>query len=316
MTYLVTGGTGAIGCKIVNILAEQGQQVIVYDLLPAGSLLEELLSKEQGARVKILQGDVTDLPHLIHTVKKNRVEKIIHMASPLVDRANTNPLLALKGICEGTINVFETAKIFELKKVVWASSVVVFGPPEKYPGEYIPNDALYYPWGVYGACKALNEVLADNYSENYGLDITGIRYTTVYGPATVRGFTGAFVRELMANPALGRPGRVPLGDAMISWLYVEDAARATVLVAQSPRTKTRAFTISGDVRQVRKAAEYVRMLLPEADITVIGGSVPISSKFETTAIEQEVGYYRKWSIEQGFRETINAIRQQHGLPPV
>ena len=316
MTYLVTGGTGLIGSHIVRDLVREGEQVVVYDWRPARSYLERLMSEEEiESMVKIVQGDISDLPRLFRTIKENNVEKIIHTAALLTLEANANPLLAVKINCEGTINVFEAARILGLKKVVWASSNACFGPPEKYTEEYIPNDAPHYPQYIYGATKSFNEAVAVHYFDQYGVDITGIRYMHVYGVGQHRGIFATIISELVLNPALGKPGRVPHGDAIIGWSYVDDPARATVMASKVPRTKTRSFSIMGYVHSVREAADYVGKLLPGADITVLPGTFtgdPI--KFDTRLIEEEIGYRPQWSMERGIKETINMVRREHGLP--
>ena len=110
MTYLVTGGTGLIGSRIVRDLVRQGDQVVVYDWLPARSSLKRLMSEDEiGSMVKIVQGEITDLPHLFRTIKESNVEKIIHTASLQVLDSNANPFSAVKVNCEGTICVFEAA---------------------------------------------------------------------------------------------------------------------------------------------------------------------------------------------------------------
>ena len=261
MAYLVTGGTGLIGSRIVRDLVREGDQAVVYDWLPARSSLERLMSEEEiNSIVKIVQGDVTDSPLIFRTIKENNVEKIIHTAALLTLEANENPLSAVKVNCEGTICVFEAARILNLKKVVWSSSNSIFGPPEMYPEEYIPNDAPHYPQNIYGATKSFDEVLADYYFDRYGVDVTGIRYMHVYGVGQHRGIFATIVRELVYNPALGKPGRVPYDDAVIGWSYVDDPARATVMASRVPRTKTRNFSIMGDVHSLKEVAEYVRKI--------------------------------------------------------
>ena len=318
MAYLVTGGTGLIGSRIVRDLVREGEQVVVYDWLPDRSSLERLMSEEEiGSMVKIVQGDITDSPHLFRTIKENNVEKIIHLASLLVLESNANPLRAVKVNCEGTICVFEATRTLGLKKVVWASSNACFGPPEKYPQEYIPNDAPHYPQNVYAATKSFNEVVAAYYFDQYGVDITGIRYMHVYGGGVRQGFFATILQELILNPAVGKPGRVPHGDAIIGWSYVDDPARATVMVSKVLKTKTKSYSIMGDVHSVKEAADYVRTLLPGADITVLPGTFtgdPV--KFDTRLIEEEIGYRPQWSMEQGIKETINATRREYGLPPI
>ena len=65
MTYLVTGGTGLIGSRIVRDLVRGGDKVVIYDFLPARNALELLMSEEEISEVKIVQGEITDAPHLL-----------------------------------------------------------------------------------------------------------------------------------------------------------------------------------------------------------------------------------------------------------
>ena len=318
MTYLVTGGTGLVGSRIVRDLVREGERVVVYDWLPARSSLEQVLSEEEiGSMIEIVQGDVTDLPHLSRTIQENDVETVIHTASLLTVESNADPLQAVQVNCGGTISVFEAARTLGLKKVVWSSSNAAFGPPERYAEEYIPNDAPHYPQDVYGATKSFNESVADYYFEQHGVDITGIRYMYVYGGGQQGGFFGPIVREVVFNPALGKPGRVPHRDAVIGWSYVDDPARATVMASRVPRTKTGAFSIMGDVRTVEEVANYVRDIVPGADITTLpGGGLGASVKFDTGPIEEEIGYRPEWPMERGIKETINMVRREHGLSPI
>ena len=318
MTYLVTGGTGLIGSRIVRDLVREGQQVVVYDWQPAIPFLERVLNDHEiESMVIIVQGDVTDLPHLLRTITKHGVERIIHTASLLTLEANANPPMALKVNCEGTICVFEAARILGLKKVVWSSSNSVFGPPEKYSQKFIPNDAMHDPSNIYAATKSFGEAASHYYFDQYGVDITGIRYQTVYGVGQRRGVFGAVVRELVLNPALGKPGRVPYDDALIGWSYVDDPVRATVMASTVHRTKTRNFSIMGDPRTLKEVADYVRKIIPDAAITLLPGSFtgdPV--QLDTAPVEAEIGYRAEWSMERGIKETINSVRQEHGLPAI
>ncbi|MAF85701.1 MAG: hypothetical protein CL875_04405 [Dehalococcoidales bacterium] len=318
MTYLVTGGTGFIGSRIVRDLVREGEQVIIFDWQPNRSSLERLMSEEEiESRVKIVQGEITDPPHLFRTISENNVAKIIHPASLLVLDSNANPYLAVKVNCEGTICVFEAARTMGLTKVIWASSNACFGPSDKYPEEYIPNDAPHYPQNVYAATKSFNEVVAAYYIDHYGVDITGIRYMHVYGAGVRRGFFATILQDLIFNPAIGKPGRVPHGDAVIGWSYVDDPARASVMASKVLKTRTKSYSIMGDVHSVKEASDYVQKILPNVDLTVApGGFTGDPVKFDTNLIEEEIGYRPRWSMEQGIKETINLVREEHGLPPV
>jgi len=309
MACLITGGTGLIGSRIVRDLSREGEQVVVYDLCPHEGILEQLLNQEERTRVKVVPGDVADLPHLIHIVKENNVEKIFHMAYLLSLASAENPSLAIKVNCEGTNNVFETARILGVKRVIWPGSVDEEIVPVK------AGEKRLFPPSVYLACKRLNLVLADHYFEEYGVETISVSFPLVYGPWQRPGsVSGAIIRELVENIALGKPGKVPFGDDIHEWLYVDDAARGSLLASKIPMTKTRNFTVIGDVRSVGKVADYIRELIPEADITLVPGKTGYAPRI--LPIDEKSGCLFQCSMEQGIKETINVLRRQHGLPTI
>ncbi len=323
MVYLVTGGTGFIGSRVVRDLVHKGEQAIVMDWCPERIMLERLISRDEiDKQVKIIQGDVTNYSHLISIIRQYNVEKIIHLAAMLLHDVNANPLLAVKVNCEGTVAIFEAARVMNLKKVVWISSGSVFGPPEAYQEEYIPNDAPHYPQNLYGATKSIDEQFAVYYADRYGLDITAIRLVLVYGAWQSRGRTAAIIREMVANPATGKPGKVPAArDNVLGWTYVDDAARAIVMAAESGKTKTRSFSVRGAIHSVGEIVDYVTELIPEANILLLSlersqSHLIMTCKYDMTRIEQELGFQTKWTMKQGIRETINLIRREKGLPEV
>ena len=310
MSYLVTGGTGFIGGYITKPLIQQGENVVTYDVDPTREILERIMGKEDSDLLTVIHGDVTDLPHIIHIVKENHIECIIHMASILSHASIANPSMAVQINIGGAVNVLETARILGLKKVVLASSAGIFGPQEKYAEEYIPNDAPHYPREIYAACKSFNEQLAKLYFTEYGVDTLAIRYCMVYGVGQKGGVSATLTRELMIKPALGQPSKVPHGGVTINWLYVEDAARATVMASKAPTTKTRAFCIDGDIHTVDEVADYVKQLVPGTEIRVLQGPPLFAMKYDTTPIKEEIGYRPEWTMEQGVKKVVDSIRKE------
>ena len=223
MSYLITGGTGFIGSYISRALVRLGEKVIAYDLSPNSTIIDMIMSPEEKTSLSIVSGDVSDFLQLARTIAENKVTKIIHLSSLLHPASNQNPPLAEKVNNIGMVNVLECARLFTIKKLVWASSVVVFGPPQMYSQEYLANDAPHAPIHLYGACKSHCEFLANHYHNTWGVDHIGLRFTIIYGPGRTRGAT-SFVHKLMIEPALGKPAVVPYGDEIIDWQYVEDIA--------------------------------------------------------------------------------------------
>jgi nucleoside-diphosphate-sugar epimerase len=301
---LMTGGTGFIGSYVARQLLGRGDEVAAYDLLPDRNTLQQILTPEEAARVEIVAGDVTDLPHLLATVKRVRPERIVHLAYLLTTACQANPPLALHVNGVGTINVFEAARTLDVPRVVWASSIAVFGRRSVGPDGVVANDAPHDPATIYGVCKSLNERYARHYARAYQLDLVGLRFPVVYGPGRARG-GGQFVHELIERPALGLPGRVPYADEAVNWGYVEDIAAAVVAAVDAPELRTRIYTIGGGVATVREAAAHVRAVLPDADLTLeSGGTTGLLARFDTAPAAAELGWTPRIDLAEGIRRTI------------
>lgn len=323
MTYLVTGGTGFIGSRVVRDLVKAGEDVVVYDWAPSESALAGLLSPEEiSNHVTLAAGDVTDFPLLARTLKDRGVETIIHLAALMYMDVNANPLRGVRVNCEGTVNVFEAARLLGVEKVVWESSGTVFGPPDRYAEEFIPNDAPHYPQNLYGAAKSFDERVADYYRDRYGTDITALRLVMVYGPGMKRGRTARIIQELVYNPALGTPGKPPASaDNLFGWTYVDDAAGATVAASRVTNPAEAAYSVSGDLATIGQMADYVRELVPGASLSLLppekaGGGSIMTCKYDTTLFDRDIGYKPRRTLREGLKETMDLVRAEAGLPPL
>jgi UDP-glucose 4-epimerase len=187
MSILITGSGGFIGSYVARDALRQNEKVVSFDNTLDLGIIKDVLGEDQINRILHVQGDILDLPLMLNTAKAHQVDRIIHMASLQTPASNANPHLAVRINCEGTLNIFELARIMDVRRLVWASSSGVYGPAEQYGNKPVANDAPHYPTTVYGACKSLNERIAGYYFDTYGLDTIGFRFTAVYGIGRVRG---------------------------------------------------------------------------------------------------------------------------------
>lgn len=319
MRYAVTGGTGFVGAYAVRDLLRAGHDVTVYDLAPNRAFLEEVLGEPTGG-VRLVAGDVRDMPLLLRTFREAAPERVVHLASTLGAGSELNPLRTVQVNLEGALHAFEAALDAGAEKVVWASSIAVFGPTRLRRGGVVANDARHAPVRLYGACKSFLEQVTLNYRRERGLDAVGLRFAIVYGygkALTVeRGSRAAHLTELIEKPALGRPAAVPYGDDVQNLLYVEDAARAVALACEAPPAGPAGLNVGGEDVRIRDAAAIVRSLLPDAELEVLPGVRDGSAGYEPEATKRAIGYEPAFPLREGLRRTIAALRAQAGLPPV
>ena len=319
MNYLVTGGRGFIGSHIVRRLIHEGHRVVCYAHNTDTTSMNEIMSPEEIVQVKIVCGQINDMQLIMQTIIDEHIEVIIHEAAVLGAVGEVLPRRAVEVNILGTMTIFEAARLTGIKRVVWASSQSIFGMPEYYekligPG-LIPNDAPLNPSLVYGGTKMFCEFIANWYYEKYGLETIGLRYTMVFGLGRQRG-AGQYATELINNPALGIPGVVENGDTAPCWIYVEDAARATVMASQCSNTKSRVFTLGLDIVPIKDIRDYILTLLPDADIRLLPGYFPAAYNLDCSQAEKEFGFKCEYSVFDGVHETINIIRAKRGLEPV
>lgn len=313
MSVLITGGTGFIGAYVARRLIQTGRSVVTLDNLPS-NVIHSVLSPEELEEVTFVSGDVASLNDVAHAIKDNDVKQVVHLPSLLHPASNENPPLAIRVNIQGQATILEAARIFDLKKVVWASSVVVFGTRSSHPERILPNDAPHHPTHMYGATKSFDEHLSRHYADEWDVDALGLRFTVVYGPGRVRG-ASSFVNELV-KPALGEPARVAFGGDVVDWQYVEDIAALIVKCLDVPKTKTPIFNTQFGTRSIREAGEYVKKLIPEADLTYDPGEFGIAWELDDSLLQEEVGFTPEFSMERGLRETMRHARKEAGLPPL
>jgi len=315
MSTLVTGGSGCIGAYVIRDLIAQGEEVVNYDADPGGGVLPQVLSSAGRDALTTVRGDILDGHHLLRTMKELGVERAIHLAALQIPASNANPPLAVQVNVGGLVNVLEAARLLNLRSVLWASSVAVFGPPQEYAGKSIPNNGHHRPQSVYGACKSLGEYLVEFYHREYHLNATGFRFTAVYGVGRERG-RSSFTTEMVRKAVAGEPYEVPFADDIIDWQYVEDVSRLIVLAADAEGHSTRIFSTQGDLRPVREGVAYLKKLAPDARLTMVPGAFGIMWNCDTTPLRRELGFEPKYSMEDGLFKTFNLYRIAAGLPPL
>ncbi len=309
MSVMVTGGTGFIGNRIIRKLVEQGEEVVCFDVAPPRANLQPLLD-----RFKVYRGDIMQMPHLLEAVNTHQVQRIIHMAAMLPLDTEERPHSAMQVNIQGTNNVFEVARWTGIKRVVYASSIAVFGVQETFGDRPINEDDVNNPVNVYGMTKVVNDFSAAKYTERYGLDLRGIRICTVFGHGRVTGMTGMIGGLMMSLPAVGKPVSMAFHpDERSPMIHVEDAAEIFVRAALSDRLNHPVYISGGHLATVQDMADVVRNIIPDAQITTGSQAVPHVYMLDNSRMLADIGYELA-PLRVRILEHINDARQEAGLP--
>lgn len=315
MTVLITGGTGFQGSRIAKRLVDRGEQPVIFDLYPADWRIQTIRDK-----VKLVRGDITNLHQLMHAAKDNGVTSVIHLGFLVGGQAEADPVLAAHVNATGTTTVFELGRLLDLDRILFASSITVYGSDEEYPRDQLPLtedsakllDRELTP--VYTAGKLYGELMGEYYRKKYGVFVAGIRPSLVYGYGRESGLRD-YVNRLILNPAMGLPIKVPVGgENDTSMIYVEDIIDEWMGILDAPKNKFKHYFYNsgGDKATLFQIATAVKKFIPDAKIEMQPGRMKGSlgaADISSEAIAKEIGVTRKHSpLEKGVEAMIAEVR--------
>jgi UDP-glucuronate 4-epimerase len=182
---LITGGAGFIGSHLVGrLLAEGAWRVSVvddfnnfYDPTVKRRNVAPHLGREEFT---LHEADIRDRAALEVIFKETRFDCVVHLAARAGVRPSlVEPVLYAETNINGTLNLLELARAYDVKQFVFGSSSSVYGENEKVP--FSEDDPVTKPISPYAATKAAGELLCHTYSHLFGLRCVALRFFTVYG---------------------------------------------------------------------------------------------------------------------------------------
>lgn len=311
MAVLITGGTGYIGAKLAKRLADQGEEVVCFDLQPEMEKAAAL-----GRPVRVVRGDVTRLGDLISAMKSHPVDRVVHLAYIKTAQAERIPHVATRVNVTGTDNVYEAARLMGVRRVIISSSIGANGLQSSYGERPVNEEDALFPVSGYGMTKGLNEFMGRKYAELYGLEFVALRIAFVYGHGRKGGLT-TWPQDCASIPATGRPVRLPCTpDQMYCLLYDEDVADALYRLCVAERLPHQLYFTGGQTASVGEMAETVRRYIPEADITFSEKPEYQAHQYiyrvDASRIREDLGFVAR-PLAEGILAQINAARRVAGL---
>jgi len=226
--YLVTGAAGFIGARTSTMLIEQGHTVVGIDNL--NDAYDPRMKEYRLKKLQALEGfsfhkhDISE-KSAIDLFKNEKLDGVINLAARAGVRYSVeNPWAFLESNVTGALNMLEVCRQFGCEKFILASTSSIYGENPEYPTPETASSSE--PMQPYAASKKGAEALAHSYHHLYDIDVTVVRYFTVYGPAGRPDLAiFRFVKWIME----GEPIRI-YGDGTQSrgFTYVDDIARGTI----------------------------------------------------------------------------------------
>jgi UDP-glucose 4-epimerase len=302
MSVLVAGGCGFIGSHLVRRLLAEGEDVVIFDMYPSTTLVEDVVDK-----VKIVRGDATSLGDILHAIKDNGVRDVYHLIGLLADVSQVKPMLAHKVSIESTLNILEAARLEKLNRIVFTSSSAVYDPKESPP---VDESVAPRPPSVYGMAKVMSEFWGMHYHNLFGVDFVALRFTTIYGFGKSGGSTG-ICSKMIEMSAFGEPVKADVADAVTDWLYIKDAIDSLLLARRSGNLRQRIYNIGGQTYSVRQVADVVKQMIPGARIDLEAKrTFPWPPSYDCSRAEKELGYKASFNIEMGVRDFIEECKKR------
>jgi UDP-glucuronate 4-epimerase len=306
MNFLVTGGAGFIGSHVCERLLRDGHSVWAFDDL---NPFYDPQFKQRNLReiqslakpFEFVHGDITDAAALDEIFSSVKFDQVIHLAA----RAGVRPSLEQPALyqrvnVEGTVNVLEAARKSGVKKIIIASSSSVYGLNSKVP--FSESDPIFSAISPYAASKLACEALGHVYHHIYKMDVTMLRFFTVYGP---RQRPDLAIYKFAKLISAGKP--IPVfgdGSAARDYTFVSDTVDG-VIAATKKDFGFEIFNLGeSETISLSRMIELLEAALGKKAIIdrqpLQAGDVPITFANISKA-KEKLGYNPKVKFENGIK---------------
>ena len=265
MSTLITGGTGFIGSQVARILLGKGEKdLVVFDINPSTKSLDGVEDQ-----VEVVRGDLGNFSHVLNVVKTFRPGVIYHLGGMLSVPSDADNAAAFRSNAMGTFHVLEAAKLFEVPRVVFSSTLGTYGLDIR---DGVINDyTLQRPMLFYGCTKVFSEHMGLFYKRKFGLDYRGIRYPSIVGPGVKTPGIAQYTSWTIEESARGNPFTIWVKpETKSAVMYFKDAALAIVKLAEAPLSDIKMvnYIVAGatPIASAQELADIVKAKVPTARI--------------------------------------------------
>ncbi|SRR6056297_2849976 len=316
MKILITGGAGFIGSNLTKQLLNRGDEVVIVDNF--NDYYDPELKRDRvksildGCDFGLWEADIRDYSGLEETFKKEKPQKIVHLAAMAgVRNSLLNPLLYEEVNVKGTTNLLDLSVKYGIENFVYASSSSVYGNNKKIP--FSEEDSVDTPISPYASTKKATELMAHVYSHIHNLNTTGLRYFTVYGPW---GRPDMALFKFTKNILEDKPIEVyNYGKMSRNFTYVDDIVTGTITVLDA-NLKYEIMNIGGDreetlLRFIEVIENNIGRKAKKKMMPIQPGDVP--STVADISKLRKLGWRPTTRIEEGVKNFVEWYRNYYQI---
>ncbi len=303
MRILVCGGAGYIGSNMTAMLKAEGHEPIVFDNLSTGH-------RSAVGHAEFVEGDLADYELLVKTLKKYKVEAVMHFAALIeVGESVQMPLKYYHNNLSNTQTLLSVMEARGVDKFVFSSSAAVYGTPKEVP---ITEDSPKEPINPYGQTKLAVERMCYYQSRTGKLAFVSLRYFNACGAGNNASLgedhrPESHLIPLTIQAAMGKASEIEIygtdyetadGTCIRDYIYIEDLCRAHLLALNKLQTSRELVYNLGNGKgySVREVIETVKKVSGK-DFKVVAaerrrGDAPILTS-DATKANVELGWKTK-----------------------
>jgi UDP-N-acetylglucosamine/UDP-N-acetylgalactosamine 4-epimerase len=310
---LVTGGAGFIGSNLVESLLNSGNYVVCFDNFSTGKRenLKDILSNPSFS---LIEGDIRDYETCLKAVQN--IEIVFHEAAlGSVPRSIKDPVTTTDVNIGGFVKMLFASKEAGVKRFIYAASSSTYGDHPELPKV---EEKIGAPLSPYAITKLANELFAENFAKNYGIEVIGFRYFNVFGRRQDTEGSYAAVIPKFIKVLMNHESPLINGDGNITrdFTYVENVIQINHLAAltQNMDALNQVFNVAhGERTSINELFYLLRDLLGRSDRDILKiepdfGPVREGDILHSLAsirkAEKLLGYSPDKKIREGLEETV------------
>jgi nucleoside-diphosphate-sugar epimerase len=317
MKYLITGGLGFIGSKIIEKLSNEGHGIYcvdnedTYDIISKEELKKLMSWRKRNWKHKNVQevnGDILDRMVCLKAFSA-KPDVVIHLATyPRAKIVDQDPINGIPKVIGTTTNLLWHASKFNIKKFVYISSSMVYG-------DFVDGtreDSNTKPQNIYGEAKLTGERLTKLFAKRDGLNYAIVRPSGVYGPGDLPDrVVSKFFHKAMNNETI----ELHNGENKVDFTYRQDAAYGIIKAANSEVANTSFNITAGNATSLRTLAEtIVDITGSDSEIKDVGMHklYPMRGTLDISRARDLLEYEPQFTLRQGLESYYDWIRQYTG----